>query len=143
MGSQGIPQPRGWTSAGATSCNLPRAPIAPILARRTLASGLADLPRSCIEDAQVLTSELVTNALRHGQGTITMSILRDDRTLTVGVADQGSQDPQLRERDVTAVTGRGLQLLQALAAGWGTDPVQDGTGGKVIWFTLCTASSRS
>jgi anti-sigma regulatory factor (Ser/Thr protein kinase) len=139
VSSHGTPWPRGVSSANSTCWDLPRAPIAASLARRQLAGGLPDLPSDQVEIAQVLVSELVTNALKHGQGAITLGITRDDRTLTVAVADQGTQRPDPQERDVTAPHGRGLQILQSLAAGWGTDPLPDGSAGKVVWFTLCTA----
>ena len=129
----------GHSSAPLTTWELPRDPIAARLARRELAAEHPDLAQDVLEVAQVLTSELVTNALKHGQGLITLSVARDERSLTVRVGDRGSQVPAVREHDLTAMNGRGLQLVAALAVGWGTEHVGHPTGGKVVWFTLRTS----
>lgn len=129
----------GHASAPRTTWELPRDPIAARLARRALAAEHPDLAQDVLEVAQVLTSELVTNALKHGEGVITLSVGRDERSLTVRVGDRGSQVPAVREHDLTAMNGRGLQLVDALAVGWGTEHVGGPTGGKVVWFTLRTS----
>ena len=130
------------TSTDAGAWDLPRDPTAPRLARRALVVALADLPRDLVQVAQVLASELVTNALKHGCGRIALSVVRDDRTLMVRVADEGSQAPVVRQHDVTSLNGRGLQLIEGLAAAWGTEQVAGENGGKTVWFTLRTTPSQ-
>ena len=127
----------GMTPAEPTSWDLPRQPIAARLARRRLASELPDLPGDVVEVAQVLTSELVTNAVQHGRGPIRMSVACDGSSLTVRVADDGAEAPVVRDRDLDASRGRGMQLIEALATQWGTEPVGGGAG-KAVWFTLHT-----
>ena len=127
--------PRAERAAATRSWDLPRHPTAARLARRALADELGDLPEDLAEVAEVLTSELVTNAVRHGRGAISLSVVRDERALTVRVADEGAEEPVVRGHDPTALNGRGMQLVDTLAAAWGTAPVGGGPG-KEVWFTL-------
>lgn len=140
MGSRGAEPLRDVATPGFRSWELPRDPAAASLARRQLAAALPDLPTEPLQDAQLLTSELVTNALRHGAGLITMSVVRDEDDVTVRIADQGSQAPAMREHDVAAQAGRGLQLVDKLTTRWGVEPLGDGSEGKVVWFSVCTAT---
>ena len=87
--------------------------------------GLADT-------AELLVSELVTNALRHGQGDIRLRLLLD-RTLVCEVWDAGLVQPRRRRAHDTDEGGRGLQLVGLLSAGWGSRRVQRG---KSVWFEL-------
>jgi anti-sigma regulatory factor (Ser/Thr protein kinase) len=138
MGPRHTQRPGGPAAGGCrTTHGLPRDPAAAGLARRELVSGLSDVPDDVVEVAKVLISELVTNALRHGRGLITMSVDRDERSITVRVTDEGPQVPVVRDHDLTALSGRGLQLVEALAEGWGTERAVG--GGKVVWFRLRTA----
>ncbi|MFH8682950.1 SpoIIE family protein phosphatase [Streptomyces lydicus] len=79
--------------------------------------------------AQLLLSELVTNAIRYGSGPIQVRLLHD-RTLTCEVADTSSTAPHLRRAATTDEGGRGLFLVAQLAQTWGTRYTADG---KVIW----------
>ena len=97
------------------------------LTRRTLATwGLSDLA----DTVELLVSELVTNALRHGAGDIGLRLIRAG-SLLCEVRDDGHELPALRHADVTDESGRGLQLVTALAERWGT---QRTATGKVVWF---------
>ena len=121
--------------APALSWDLPRHPTAARLARRALAGELRGLPENLAEVALVLTSELVTNAVDHGRGAITLSVSRDERGLTVRVTDEGADEPVVRAHAPAALNGRGMQLVDALAATWGSEPAGGGRG-KAVWFTL-------
>jgi anti-sigma regulatory factor (Ser/Thr protein kinase) len=97
------------------------------LARETLATwGLTELS----ETVELLVSELVTNAVCHGAGDIGLRLIRAG-SLLCEVRDDGYDLPTLRSTDVTAETGRGLQLVTALAERWGA---QRTPTGKVVWF---------
>jgi anti-sigma regulatory factor (Ser/Thr protein kinase) len=87
---------------------LPRDPTAPRLARRHLASELDDLPDDLVQVAQLLTSELVTNALIHGSGDIAVTVVRVEGGVTVRVADDGPRVPVVRDHDLAALSGKGL-----------------------------------
>ncbi len=97
------------------------------LTRRTLGTwGLTEL----IDTVELLVSELVTNALRHGAGDIGLRLIRAG-SLLCEVRDDGHELPALRHAEVTDESGRGLQLVTALADRWGT---QRTPTGKVVWF---------
>lgn len=82
------------------------------------------------ETVQLLVSELVTNAVRHGAGEIGLRLIKT-ASLLCEVRDDGYDLPVLRRADVTAENGRGLQLVTALAERWGA---QRTPTGKVVWF---------
>ena len=85
--------------------------------------------------AVLLTSELVTNAIVHAQTEVEVTITRDDpRTITVAVSDSSRSEPRLHRHTDDSATGRGLGILDALAASWG---VVSGARGKTVSFTLC------
>ncbi len=78
---------------------------------------------------ELILSELVTNAIRHGSAPIHVRLLRD-RNLICEVADGSSTAPHLRYAATTDEGGRGLFLVARYAARWGTRYTPDG---KVIW----------
>ncbi|PWI45699.1 SpoIIE family protein phosphatase [Streptomyces sp. ICBB 8177] len=82
--------------------------------------------------AELLVSELVTNALRHAGPPRQLRLFRD-RTLTVEVADAGRQIPTLRPIDEDLESGRGMYLVNELAHRWGSRTTRHG---KVVWFEL-------
>jgi anti-sigma regulatory factor (Ser/Thr protein kinase) len=94
------------------------------------------LPTAIVDAAQLLVSELVTNAVDHGEGPIRLQISRHRGTLRVEVSDTGAQfAPLTTTPDPQAIGGRGLFLLEALATKWGTIPA-DRHGPKTLWFEL-------
>lgn len=78
---------------------------------------------------ELILSELVTNAIRYGSGTIQVRVLRD-RSLICEVSDNSSTSPRLRYAATTDEGGRGLFLVAQLAERWGTRYTP---AGKVIW----------
>lgn len=87
------------------------------------------------DDAELLTSELVTNAcnVAHGLITLTGSGDRAGVTITVTDDDVGDVHPAVACPDGEAETGRGLFLLDQIASSWGT--VRHAHG-KSVWFRL-------
>ncbi|MER7336233.1 SpoIIE family protein phosphatase [Streptomyces sp. NPDC000075] len=79
--------------------------------------------------AELLLSELVTNAIRYGGEPIQVRLIRD-RTLICEVSDGGSTAPHLRRAASTDEGGRGLFLVAQLSQSWGTRYTPRG---KVIW----------
>jgi anti-sigma regulatory factor (Ser/Thr protein kinase) len=88
---------------------------------------------SLVELAQLLVSELVTNALRHASGPIELTALLLDEIVTLAVSDADQPLPRLRKVSSSDEGGRGLQLVAMLAARWGARPTADG---KVVWCDL-------
>ncbi|MEU9143581.1 SpoIIE family protein phosphatase [Streptomyces sp. NPDC048349] len=78
---------------------------------------------------ELILSELVTNALRHGRAPVRVRLLHD-HTLTCEVWDASSTAPHLRYAATTDEGGRGLFLVAQLSDHWGTRYTPDG---KVIW----------
>ncbi|WP_065964017.1 SpoIIE family protein phosphatase [Streptomyces sparsogenes] len=84
------------------------------------------------DTTELLVSELVTNALRYGEGEIRLRLLLD-RTLVCEVWDGGLVQPRRRRARDTDEGGRGLQLVGLLSAGWGSRRTPHG---KTVWFEL-------
>ncbi|GHG31144.1 MULTISPECIES: SpoIIE family protein phosphatase [Streptomyces] len=85
-----------------------------------------------VDTVELLVSELVTNALRYGEGEIRLRLLRD-RTLVCEVWDAGLVQPRRRRAKDTDEGGRGLQLVGLLSASWGSRRTPRG---KTVWFEL-------
>lgn len=84
------------------------------------------------DTTELLVSELVTNALRYGEGDIRLRLLLD-RTLVCEVWDAGLVQPRRRRARDTDEGGRGLQLVGLLSAAWGSRRTPRG---KTVWFEM-------
>ncbi|WP_236653399.1 SpoIIE family protein phosphatase [Streptacidiphilus melanogenes] len=97
--------------------------------RRTLAAwqltGLTDV-------AQLLVSELVSNALLHAGHPTQLRLIRD-RVLSIAVADTDARTPRVRHADADDEGGRGMHLINELAYRWGSRGTADG---KLVWLEL-------
>ena len=80
-----------------------------------------------------LTSELVTNAVEHAGGLVSVRARCDDHVLHVEVGDADSKVPERVALVDDSIGGRGMHLVDALATRWSTRSVD---GGKVVWFEL-------
>jgi anti-sigma regulatory factor (Ser/Thr protein kinase) len=132
------------TSRGADSplphkISLPHDETAPAIARRFVSDNRDHLDAGLIEDAQLLVTEIVTNAVRYGQAEITVELRLDPPALGVAVADSGEQmserPPASPPVPATASRGRGLSIVDAIATQWGVTPQPDQPG-KIVWFDL-------
>jgi len=103
------------------------------MARRRLARSFGEaLDEDQLRTAALLTSELVTNALLHGEGSITLRANLDEVRLLVEVIDEGhGLHPAERRRDRHRVGGYGLRIVDREASHWGT---REGT--THVWFEL-------
>jgi serine phosphatase RsbU (regulator of sigma subunit)/putative methionine-R-sulfoxide reductase with GAF domain/anti-sigma regulatory factor (Ser/Thr protein kinase) len=88
-----------------------------------------------IDSATLLTSELVTNAVRHAGTGMELAVSRtDDHTVRIAVTDRApAVDVRVRSSGSDAEGGRGLFLVEQLATGWGS-AVDDNA--KTVWFEL-------
>jgi anti-sigma regulatory factor (Ser/Thr protein kinase) len=100
-----------------------------------------------IEDAVIIASELVTNAIKHGTGPVgTVAVSADDLAevalawqrfasrVTCVVTDGSSRPPVLSGADMSSESGRGLQVVHGLAAAWGWMMIDSCE--KAVWATL-------
>ncbi len=100
------------------------------------------LTRACLADwglhehstvAELLVSELVTNALRHSRGTIGFALSFQDGLLRCEVEDADPSLPRVHRARDDEERGRGLHLLELLSCCWGSARTTDG---KAVWFEL-------
>ncbi|MDP9846523.1 ATP-binding protein [Streptosporangium lutulentum] len=105
-------------------------PDARHLVRGQLAAWGADRQSEIVE---LLTSELVTNTLRHAWGPILLVLSFQDGTLRCEVEDANPALPGLRNARDDEEGGRGLLLLDLLSQRWGSDHTPTG---KTTWFEL-------
>ncbi len=87
-----------------------------------------------VDDAQVVVTELVTNAFVHAGTRCELRVHLGDRALRLHVTDFGPGMPDPRSADERAEHGRGLLLISALSVGWGVEALPDGA--KVVWAEL-------
>ena len=96
------------------------------------------------EAAQLLVTELMSNAVRHGSGRPVVSVSVAESSVEVGVSDTGILMPRPPRHpsgdwvdvDPTSQGGRGLHIVDSLATEWGTRPLETG---KCVWFLLDAA----
>lgn len=89
--------------------------------------------RELIETVTLLVSEVVTNALRHARSGAELRLHRTAGGVEVEVLDADDRLPIPRIVDSDAESGRGLHLVDALAASWGAEPMRQG---KRVWFRV-------
>jgi anti-sigma regulatory factor (Ser/Thr protein kinase) len=115
---------------------LPSTQRAPALAREHTRRIGSAWSSDLLDVVLLVVSEAVTNAVQYGRGGVELAIdVRRDR-IRIEVTD-GNPDPPVRggSPDGLADGGRGLYLLDALTAAWGTQP-RSGGPGKTVWLEL-------
>jgi anti-sigma regulatory factor (Ser/Thr protein kinase) len=100
-----------------------------------------DVPSAVIDDAELLVSELVTNAVLHARSASRVDVDRSDGYVRVAVRDDSSEPPLLRDNGADSTTGRGLLLVERVARTWGVD--RSSSRGKTVWFELDALDPRN
>ncbi len=114
---------------------LPRDTTAPRLARGALttlldAAGASEL----VGDAQIVVTELVTNAIRHARGLVQLHATVGETVVRIEVADESpDQLPVHTPTQEASEGGRGVAMVEALAAHWG---ITTRDSGKTVWVEL-------
>jgi anti-sigma regulatory factor (Ser/Thr protein kinase) len=90
-----------------------------------------------VPTVELLVSELVTNAVMHTTGPISIRLLLQT-DIRCEVIDSSRTLPVRAEADLLDEQGRGLLLVDELARRWGT---QTRPGGKLVWFEHPCAAS--
>ena len=113
---------------------VPSVPRSVAEVRRFAVSVCADCSEEVRDTVALLVSEVATNALVHGRGDVEVRVLAPrDGLLRVEVSDGDPALPRPRAASTDAEGGRGLALVDALAASWGTHASPTG---KVVWFEV-------
>ncbi|MFE4910803.1 ATP-binding protein [Streptomyces sp. NPDC056652] len=104
-------------------------------ARRTTATVLKQwsLPEAPAEDARLVVSELVSNAIIHGSGDVRLRLRHDDHELRIRVTDDSTAPARRRRASAAGLGGRGLHLVACLSLRWG---VAD--GGRTTYAVIPT-----
>jgi anti-sigma regulatory factor (Ser/Thr protein kinase) len=118
--------------------HLPAEEIAPALAREGIRRAIAHLPEHVVANLQLLTTELVSNAVRYASPNVGDEVfvrIAADENIRVEVVDRGdlfvTRSPHEPIDDRTS--GWGLDLVAAIAGSWGI--AAEGVG-KMVWFEL-------
>jgi anti-sigma regulatory factor (Ser/Thr protein kinase) len=102
-------------------------------ARHFVRNVLCARERGAIEAAELMTSELATNAVRHARSAFELTVRTTSEEIRVEVRDMGEGQPTPGSPSPGERSGRGLRIVQAMADSWGTAST---SGGKLVWFTL-------
>jgi anti-sigma regulatory factor (Ser/Thr protein kinase) len=86
------------------------------------------------EDAVLVVGELAANAQRHARSEFNVSVCNFDGALMVEVTDASPETPELIEAPSSALSGRGLLIVDRVARAWGFRPTS--AGGKTVWAEL-------
>lgn len=119
--------------------SIPRRPEAASAARRALASLNGDLhlvSSGRLLDVQLMATELITNAVRHGAGDdVTMVVRTGDAVLRVEVENAGTMfaEADRRAPSTERAGGWGLSIVELMAHRWGIEPASDGIS---VWFEI-------
>jgi two-component sensor histidine kinase len=110
--------------------------LAPAQARQAVHDFATAVSPSSARTAELLASELVTNAVTHGRGEVRLIMEYDDDSgLAVTVADDEPAAPEVPPTAPNALGGRGLRMVEVLSSAWGVERNRRGPG-KGVWFRL-------
>ncbi|MFE3657202.1 ATP-binding protein [Streptomyces sp. NPDC059165] len=133
--------PRARSSDREASWPLRREPTSVPHARRLVVAQLEDWALQHLEaPAELLVSELVTNAVCHTRGPLRLNLAVCDRRLHCEVEDTKSDGPVRCAVNSWDEGGRGIGLLDMLADDWGSCPTATG---KTTWFELAAAAPEA
>ncbi|MFE3499600.1 ATP-binding protein [Kitasatospora sp. NPDC059160] len=122
----------------------PGVPESASAARRLVREALGDDPRAA--DAELIISELVTNAALHSKsgqgGSVWVELRYSPACVRIEVADEGSRDgfPAHRAPDELSNFGRGLMLVDSVADSWGAH--NDGDDLRCVWAELTSTAEE-
>jgi two-component sensor histidine kinase len=109
-------------------------------ARKFVTDSIVHVPRDVSDALMVIASELATNCIRHGATAFEIRIDQLPDRILIETEDDGDGEPVMRTPAPTDTSGRGLQIVKALADNWG---VVKGAAsrGKTVWAVLAIPAS--
>ena len=113
--------------------HLDRDPAMIRVARQALRRWLDERRCTNAEDAVLVLSELVTNAMLHARAGCTIEVQHHGDLLRLDVRDPSPAPPIVGSATPDDIGGRGLHLVAAIAKAWGWEPTD---GGKRVWAHL-------
>jgi serine/threonine-protein kinase RsbW len=101
--------------------------------RTAAARGAVGMTNQVLE---LLSSELLANAVLHGptQTGVGLQLVVSDDVARVSVSDGAETSPVVMRTDPSALSGRGMAIVEAMSSRWGVEVHED--GGKTVWFEL-------
>ncbi|RZQ60512.1 ATP-binding protein [Amycolatopsis suaedae] len=108
-----------------------RAAVEPVLRR-------LDATTETTEIVLLLVTELVSNAVLHGEPPLSLRLSSREGRVRIEMTDGSSRRPVVREQSPDRPHGRGMILVQALAGRWAVD---QRPGGKTVWAELPLAAA--
>jgi anti-sigma regulatory factor (Ser/Thr protein kinase) len=109
-------------------------------ARRLTSATLQSLPDDLASDAELVVTELVTNAVLHGAPPISFRLRGRRDRVRIEVLDAGQSIPLRSKGSPDGMTGRGLAVVESLSSAWGVEPAD---AGKLVWAELGKPSRRT
>ena len=112
----------------------PHEPQSVPAARRFATSVLSGAAPDTLEAIELMVSELATNCIRHTDSGFDLTIIRTGQDIRVEASDHAGGTPTMGSPAPTDPSGRGLKIIDMLAARWGVR--RDTPEGKTVWFTI-------
>jgi anti-sigma regulatory factor (Ser/Thr protein kinase) len=115
--------------------SFPEQPESVTAARRFATGVLRQLSPEVTATVELLVSELATNCIRHTDSAFDLTIIQAGREIRVEATDyDDAGKPTMRSPKPADPSGRGLRIVDALAAAWGVE--HRSAHGKTVWFTV-------
>ena len=92
------------------------------------------VPDGVVDTVELLTSEVVTNAIIHGRSGPQLAVEIDGSVVRVAVRDRSPEIPVRRLGRLDDVSGRGVVIVEELASAWGVE--RERNGSKRVWFEV-------
>ncbi len=92
------------------------------------------VPDAVVDTVELLTSEVVTNAIIHGQSGPQLAVTVEECVVRVAVLDRSPALPVRRLTHLDDVSGRGVVIVEEMASAWGVE--RERNGAKRVWFEV-------
>ena len=127
VGNMHVIEVRTMLSPHPTSVGAARRFVRDVLMSRQVADPV-------VETVELLTSEVVTNAIIHGRSGPVLAVAVNEHAVRVAVGDVSPEVPVRRIGRLDDVSGRGVIIIEELASAWGVE--RERNGSKRVWFEV-------